>query len=427
MHRFIDFKGFADTSIDLFRSLTVLIGKNGSGKSNTIEGIELLSNIAQGRPLYEITDVGRGTNSFELRGGLAACPRGSRDSFALNFSGAIKFEGKSQSFLYAVRLRTKPEPRIALETLYVGSKMIFESLEDSTSESGAILRVRFNNFARGGLKPTGSLPSHRSVLSQYDVLTGGAVKAEPARQLVAAIRNYLRASFTFDPNPKMMRSYERIGQRVLARDGANLSAVLYALEQGTRSEKETLVRILNWIQQLPEEPFSGFGFVTTRQNDVLFGFRESNDSLILDARVLSDGTLRCLAVLTALETCAIGSRIVIEEFDNGLHPSRVKILIQAITDCSKRRRLNVLVTTHNPATLNELEQVQLDSVVLCFWDKAQRSSRLVPLMQLPRADVLLERGHLGDLVSRQVVEQYLEPNYEERHKQKAKAWLDALP
>ena len=48
----------------------------------------------------------------------------------------------------------------------------------------------------------------------------------------------------------------------------------------------------------------------------------TNGGVLVDARLLSDGTLRMLAVVTALETVPTGSRIIIEEFDNGLHPSR---------------------------------------------------------------------------------------------------------
>ncbi|HLM46823.1 MAG TPA: hypothetical protein VK458_23325, partial [Myxococcaceae bacterium] len=61
------------------------------------------------------------------------------------------------------------------------------------------------------------------------------------------------------------------------------------------------------------------------------------------------------------------------------------------------------------------------------WDRAQESSRLVPLREVPGADVLLERGHLGDLVTRRVLEQHLMPDFEESQKAKAQDWLNSLP
>ncbi|HCF59423.1 MAG TPA: hypothetical protein DFS52_15700 [Myxococcales bacterium] len=63
VHHLKDFKSFESASISLFRPLTVLIGRNGSGKSNLIEGLELLAVLAGGSSLHEISDLGRGGDS----------------------------------------------------------------------------------------------------------------------------------------------------------------------------------------------------------------------------------------------------------------------------------------------------------------------------------------------------------------------------
>jgi len=70
---------------------------------------------------------------------------------------------------------------------------------------------------------------------------------------------------------------------------------------------------------------------------------------------------------------------------------------------------------------------QLDGVVLCAWDSEQQAFKLVKLCDLPRSDELLERGRLGDLITRRVIEQYLKPKFEEIHKNKALEWLQNLP
>ncbi|WP_309896577.1 ATP-binding protein [Archangium sp.] len=426
MHQFLDFKSFEDASLRLFNPFAVLIGKNGSGKSNAIEGVELLAQIAHGRPLYEVTDIGRGTGGFQVRGGLAACPRTGKEAFGLRFSARFGLNAEAAKPVdYQVYVQPLPEPRILRERLEFDGQLLFDANLQKT-RSG-LLSVHYVSSLGGPNGPLYSLSPERSVLSRYELLATGSPKLEPVLEIVEVVRRHLRASFVFDPQPKLMRAYERIGNRVLARDGANLSAVLYALQKGSEAEQATLARILQRIRQLPEEPFEAFDFVVTELNDVIFGIREVKDGPLIDARLLSDGTLRCLAVLTALETVEEGSRVVVEEFDNGLHPSRVKLLADAISEACTRRKLNVLVTTHNPATLDGLTREQLEGVVLCFWDRAKKSSRLVPLLELPRADVLLERGHLGDLVTRRVLEQHLMPGFEESQKAKAQDWLNSLP
>lgn len=430
MHIFTNFKSFLHAELDLFKPVTFLIGKNGSGKTNAIEAVELLANIAHGRPLYEIADVGRGPGVFEVRGGLAGCPRRDGDNFSLGFSGGIRFLGSQENFRYSVTVHVRPEPRISNEFLTIGERHIFTA-DLYSPAAGSLLRVTYDNFARGGNKPYDSLSTERSVLSRYRSFTADLEEArgdryKDARHVVGIISNYLRSSFVFDPNPKAMRAYERIGQRMLSRDGGNLSSVLHGLESGNEENKAALQRILESIKQLPEEPFESFGFVVTSQGDVLFGLRNSESAPVMDARVLSDGTLRSLAVLTALETVEAGSRIVIEEFDNGVHPTRVGVLANALWECSKRRKLNVLVTTHNPATLDALTEEQLGSTVLCVFDSAMQCAQIVPLMSVPQSDVLLERGHLGDLVTRKVLERHLMPNFKESQRKIATEWLESL-
>jgi predicted ATPase len=212
----------------------------------------------------------------------------------------------------------------------------------------------------------------------------------------------------------------------MLRDGANLSAVLYALSVGTPEQVATLARIRDRIRQLPEEPFDQFGFEVTKLNDVIFGFKRPGDPTLFDARLLSDGTLRTLAVLVVLETCDVKSRVVVEEFDNGVHPSRVAMLAEALTETAKRRGLSVLVTTHNPATLNALTPEQLDGVVVAHWMQDKGSAGLTPLRELPSVQDLLASGRLGDLVTRRVVDSYLQPETDEARAAATKQWLGAL-
>ena len=114
MHHFMAFKGFKDVSIDLLDPFTLLIGPNGSGKTNVIEAIELLSFIARGQPLYEIADVGRTETGLQIRGGLQACGQMGREiPSMLGFSARARFDGASKPVsLWNISFGTKPHPQI---------------------------------------------------------------------------------------------------------------------------------------------------------------------------------------------------------------------------------------------------------------------------------------------------------------------------
>ncbi|MCF1486938.1 ATP-binding protein [Pseudomonas sp. AA27] len=428
MHSFENFKNYSKASIDLFSNVTLLIGKNGSGKSNLIEGVELLAALAEGRALHELVD-GRGGSqaSLAIRGGIHSCVKFGEDNFTLGFSGAIKFLEAKEHFDYGISISIDPFPCVVSEWLTVGARKIFFATPDGPSRDG-MLSVLFDNFARGGTKPHRKMYGDRSILSRYEELADGndagdKNKKLKAVQMVAGIKRYLQSSYVFDPSPRLMRDYCRLGQNVLLKDGSNISAVLHMMSQQKNSE--ALKRILAVLRQIPEEPFLEFGFVVTTQHDVLLTLK-SGDAPV-DARLISDGTLRALAVLVALESIPERSRVVIEEFDNGLHPSRAEVLLDAIKEIVERKSHNILLSTHNPASLNSLDSEWLANVHVCYWSADEKSSKLVALLDIPKVDSLLEaKGGLGDLVTRSVFETHLAPRFAEDKKQKANEWLKRL-
>jgi len=442
MHQLNDFKNFAVAELDLFQPLTILLGRNGSGKTNVIEGIELLAALAQGVPLTEITDLDRG-GTFELRGGLHSCARFGESKIGLLFSeGTISFRETLKPVQYSIWLADLGMHGFQLfqEELRVGNQVFFEA----ENLGGDLLTIKYANFLPGR-DPSCQMPATRSVLARYEEVISMAMarnssaipKLSEPLEIVQSVREYLRRSFIFDPQPKTMRGYARAESRPeLLRDGTNLSAVLFALRRGDEQQRASLERITETIRQIPEEPFQEIGFVETPLGDVIAGFATKDGAgpngnphgkQLLDARILSDGTLRMLAIATALETVPKHSRIVIEELDNGLHPSRAKLLVQALTEASRRRGLNVLATTHNPAFMDALDESQMDSVLICHRDEAGGGSRITPLGDLDIAATLALRGGLGDFVTRGALERHLAPDIGKQRSQAARDWLASLP
>lgn len=360
MHIFKNFKNFAEAEIDLSKPMTLLIGRNSSGKSNVIEGVELLAELINKRAVHEISDIGRG-GQFEIRGSLQGCFKQGSEIFELGYSVKINERYKSS---YRFLIDLKPYLHIR-----------FPDSPDWEQYIASDYLDKFNNVS------------------------------------------------AFDIFPRLMRQYSPIGLKQLSKNGENISSILYYLKQNT---PDVLEKILERIKQLPEEAFESFEFITTSDNsDVLFALKYPNGEQI-SAKLLSDGTLRALAILTALETVPENSRIIIEEIDNGVHASRVNVLIDAIWEASNRRHLNTLITTHNPATLDSLTNEQLECVVVCHYDKPSQSAKLTPFFELPNVDVLLQKGKLGGLVTRNVIERYLDPEFEQQKQAKMRNWLESI-
>ncbi len=416
LYYFENFKSFSQAKLSLFQSkFTLLIGPNGSGKSNLLDAIKLLSFLAHGGSLHDVTDINKG-GQLEIRGGLPGCTRYGQTAFTLGFSAHIHIEAKRHDFDYRLTIETQQSPKIINESLYIDNRLFFEVKSEQSHSSQPLVSDKY--LASSGKKPALPSSTTKSFLSQYHP------KNVAGNQIINRIINNFQNLWVLEPNPKLIRHYEHIGNTIISQNGSNLSAVLYALSQGNQESQESLQRLLEWIAQLPNEPYQRFEFVTVPQlNDVILGLVENHTDKFISAGLLSDGTLRCLAMLTALETATPGSWIIVEEFDNGLHPSRVGIMVKAIVDCCKRHDLKVLVTTHNQATLNALSQEELNGVILCHPDSQNHSTNLITWPDLPYQQELLERGSLGDLVTHQRIDQYLNPDFEEKRKQKALAWL----
>jgi len=134
-----------------------------------------------------------------------------------------------------------------------------------------------------------------------------------------------------------------------------------------------------------------------------------------------------VAIAAAMLSATEGSLVVIEEIDNGIHPSRAKHLLSNIRDIAERRNLRVLLSTHNPALMDALPDAALSDVVFCFRDPEEGNkgnSRLVKLGDMYDFPSLILQGLLGQLVTTGVVDRFVKsPHTPENKKQQALEWL----
>jgi hypothetical protein len=146
-----------------------------------------------------------------------------------------------------------------------------------------------------------------------------------------------------------------------------------------------------------------------------------------DAPMLSDGTLRVLAVAAAVLSAPEGSLIAVEEIDNGVHPSRAGHLLQHIQEVAKERNLRVLLTSHNPALLDSLPDEAVPHVVCCYRDPTEGDSRLVRLEEIDQYPELVARGPLGRLMTQGIIDEYVKKqSTREDRKSRDEAWLRDL-
>lgn len=387
------FKSFEESILEI-EKLTAIIGTNAGGKTNAIEGIKILSEISSGRELAVILDGSKNVDS-EIRGGSIGCPRIGSDTFTL---GCVVDVDEDYDLEYSITIKVSNRVFILAEHLFKissnGKPIVVFQTKD-TSDDFSDIFVEYSN-GKKGRNPEVTCIRSVSILAQLS--SKMPVTNENSKKNLAYINMVLErlANILFlDPLPSRMRDYSRMSDYELRPTADNISSVLYELCKN----KEYKKKLIKALKELPENEILDISFIETSIGDVMFRLKEKygERSEFVEAKRLSDGTLRYLAILSSLISEEPGSIIVIEEVDNGIHPSRIKSLIQTISRLTIEREIDVIITTHNPTLLNALTREELLGVVLCYRDPIDGSSKFYPLPDIDSLPALLSKGNLGDL------------------------------
>lgn len=427
-----DFKSYRQASLPL-APLTVLIGANASGKSNAIEGMRLLSWLAQGQKLSAIQYVVQSGDRV-VRGTVENLGYERSTSFGLGAETTAK-EWNRLNMRFD---RRADGLHIMAETLtHDGANVPLYTLDQPSKDRGTDVGVAYNNFARGGRKPHVTCSDQTAIYTQLtSPATFEAGHAESRRRIppvAKQLEHWLAGMLFLDPAPARMRAYAFPSDGALQGDGRNLSAVLFNLwghETQASAEPYATQRrtILDFIQSLPEQDIACLSFLEEPRGGVMVKLTETfgGHTRDYDASLLSDGTLRVLSIVAAMLSAPVGSLVVIEEIDNGVHPSRARHLLANIRGIAERRNLRVLLSTHNPALLDALPDAALPDVVFCYRAPQDGSSRLVRLQDIPDYPELIALDSLGGLVTSGALERFVKQPRDIGRQAKALAWLEQM-
>ncbi|WP_313683014.1 AAA family ATPase [Pantoea sp.] len=416
-----NFKSYKKQTLHL-APLTLMIGANASGKSNALEAFRFLCWLSQGQKLSVLKHRVEDSEQI-LRGKVSDLGYLSSQQFEL---GCKTDDEDWNKFEVEISIRD--------EELHISQEMILSPLEktplyriESASVGlGTDVKVSYNNFARGGRKPQVNCTDQILIMNQLAssaIFESGHKKAQaeiPAT--TEKFQEILENTLFLDPVPSMMRG-DSYPDKQLRGNCANLSGVLYTLWK----DKKLKPVIIEFIKSLPEQDVKDVAFFEDRRGQVSLELVESFGGIERkwSVELLSDGTLRVLAIAAALLSAPEGSTVVIEEVDNGVHPSRARQLLETMRKQASLRGVRLLLSTHNPALMDALPDEALGDVVFCYRDAKAGDSCLVRLADLDDFPGLITQGPLGELVTNGVVDRFVKTaSSSEERKQKAMAWLE---
>lgn len=389
-----NFKNFRKVSLKL-GGLTVLVGTNAAGKSNLRDAFRFVHGMSRGYSLAEIIGekwVEGGSLQWKgIRGGTRETAFGGKLRFTVTTT-LSRLPGDSQLSI-TVGVGKIKSPAVRSESLYVNNVMRYCShpTEDPVEQKGReFLFVRLprdDTNRRMGKKV--QFNSSQPILTQ---IIESREAREEVRQSAEKVRTELQSMRFLDLAPEAMRLPSLPGQDILGDRGENLSSVLQAI----CTEKSKKAAVLEWVRQLTPLDVHDFDFVSDQTGRILVTLVESSGQRT-SAYSASDGTLRFLAMIAALFGPKPAKFYFFEEIDNGIHPTRLHLLLQLIEQRVKDAGIQVVATTHSPQLLGFLSKESREFASVVYRLEGEKEGRICRIMDIPAAKQVLESQTLGRL------------------------------
>ena len=311
--------------------LDLFIGANASGKSTILDPLRFLHEGEQTRDFRQ---------PVFSRGGIVHLAWKGEEARQIEL--VARMEGLGKSYDWSVRL-----VRDGYE-FYVE-----EYLEEVPAHSPPV-RLLSANRGEGWWW---SGVEGRVVLKQGPTSCALAAAAADATFPARDVAEFVRRWGFFDPNPFLLRrDWTGLDSGRFDPYGRNLGETLYAI---WKSSPKALDRIVEATRSVVGLPLN----IEPRESEDRFYFVQNERGLNYPVHQMgvSSGTLRILALMTALLGEPEANLIGIEEPENYVHPAALSAFVEHLLDA--RERVQFMVTTHSPLLLDFLGDPAAVSVV----------------------------------------------------------------
>lgn len=386
--RVAGYKSLEKIDVELTPPLSVLFGPNGVGKSNFLDALQLLSGLVTRKTIKDaFLPPYRGTPLESFSFGTEGIP-GSLKRESIEFEMEVDIELskltidkvsklirnmrtslpgdkaeiestdnspiKEKSLRYTIRIAIKPssgvvqvadECLMALTSKGVPSKSRAPFLE-SQDQTGK-LHLRMEGQAH---------PTYYERYLDYSLVS--LPHYPPHYPHLVAFREELASwlFFYFEPRERMRSSNPVKEVYHIGMMGEDLAAFLNTLKSTDEKRFNAVERALRSI--IPS--ITGIEVKTNNFGEVELYIREG--SISVPARLISEGTLRILGLLSLVGAKESPTLIGFEEPENGIHPRRIRLIAELLTNEFAFQNSQLIVTTHSPLLP---DKVPTKSLLVC--------------------------------------------------------------
>lgn len=353
--RIQNYKSINDITLYL-SDVNLLIGPNNSGKSNILSALKLFCDylfflINKTYPIG--SDFGNGLPHIKEKYG---------DSYSL-ISFTITFVGENLQYIslcvYLTQSILSGEYYISRFFRITNSEKRIEnhSLEIIIEESEYIEidDIHWKNK---------KLSEKKSVLFQKDVLNYNSSSFQGSIDVISAnfkyeISSFLSASI-YSLQVKEIKPPRRLNanENLILPDGSNLVSFLDAMSNTNpkviQEMEKDLYRLTKEFQSIRLLKVTGESKRTTVLKKL--GLADKDDNTFWSDQ-LSEGVLYFLALLAIIHQPNPPHLLMLEEPEKGIHPRRIKEIIELIFQIAKDKGIRVILTTHSTYVVDQFTEI----------------------------------------------------------------------
>ncbi len=322
--------------------ITVLIGENGSGKSNVLEAIALSAAAASDKLDNEFL-ASRGIRVTEPH-----LMRAAFDKENITKMIIISFKGDNETHFNFLLENDNTPYSEWVNTLT--APVTFNKRLDDIGKRVAEVKIRLRELDDIINKPKEYQIEKEKILQKFEK----AEELEKNDPWIKVLFGLLKKFLIFSPESLALHKFEELGQiQPLGIHGEGLFKLLKILSLDENKEKfneiKEKIRLIDWFRdfQIPQNFFGS-------EKQIRIKDRYLDENLAFDQKSSNEGFLFLLFYFALFISDDTPEFFAIDNIDASLNPKLCRQLIKELVKLAEKYDRQVIFTTHNPAVLDGL-------------------------------------------------------------------------